>query len=70
MNKNRILGGVALALGATLLGLAYHSSNAPVDQLSNALVGRYSDQTMWYLFLGVAAAVGGGLFLFFGKRTP
>ena len=69
MHMNQILGVVALALGAVLLGFAYHSSNAPIDQLSNTLTGRYTDQTMWYLGLGVVAAVGGGLLAVFGKRT-
>jgi drug/metabolite transporter (DMT)-like permease len=69
MNMNQILGVAALALGAVLLGFAYHSSNAPIDQLSNTLTGRYTDQTMWYLGLGVVAAVGGGLLAVFGKRT-
>ena len=57
------------SLGAILLGVAYPSSNAPIDQLSNTLTGRYTDQTMWYLILGLAAAVGGGLLAIFGKRT-
>jgi drug/metabolite transporter (DMT)-like permease len=69
MNINQILGVVALALGAVLLGFAYHSSNAPIDQLSNTLTGRYTDQTMWYLGLGVVAAVGGGLLAIFSKRA-
>lgn len=69
MNINQILGVAALALGAVLLGFAYHSSNAPIDQLSNTLTGRFTDQTMWYLGLGVVAAVSGGLLAIFGKRS-
>jgi drug/metabolite transporter (DMT)-like permease len=69
MNMNQILGVAALALGAVFLGFAYHSSNAPIDQLSNTLTGRYTDQTMWYLGLGVVAAVGGGLLAIFSKRA-
>jgi hypothetical protein len=30
-----------------------------MDQVSNAITGRFTDQTMWYLILGIAAAVGG-----------
>jgi hypothetical protein len=49
------------------LGFAYHASNAPLDQLSNALTGRFTDQTMWYFVLGAAAALGGALLALFGK---
>jgi LPXTG-motif cell wall-anchored protein len=69
MNMNQIVGVVAVALGAVLLGFAYHSSNAPMDQISETLTGRYTDNTMWYLVVGVAAAVGGGLLTLFGKRS-
>jgi LPXTG-motif cell wall-anchored protein len=55
-------------IGLVLLGLAYHASNAPMDQVSNAITGRFTDQTMWYLILGIAAAVGGVLLVAFGRR--
>ena len=50
------------------MGFAYHASNAPLDQLSNTLTGRFTNQTMWYFILGAAAAVGGALVALFGKR--
>jgi LPXTG-motif cell wall-anchored protein len=68
MRITQILGAVALVIGLVLLGLAYHASNAPMDQVSNAITGRFTDQTMWYLILGIAAAVGGVLFVAFGRR--
>jgi LPXTG-motif cell wall-anchored protein len=40
-----------------------------MDQISEALTGRYTDHTMWYLILGIVAAVGGGLLALFGKRS-
>ena len=52
MRMTQILGGVALVIGLVLLGFAYHASNAPMDQVSNAITGRFTDQTMWYLILG------------------
>lgn len=64
----QILGAVALVIGVVLMGLAYHASNAPMDQVSNAITGRFTDQTMWYLILGIAAAVGGVLLVAFGRR--
>jgi len=68
MEINRILGVIVFAIGVVLLILAYNASNAPLEELSNTLTGRYSDRTMWYLVLGIAAAVGGGLLATFGSR--
>ena len=68
MRMIQILGAVALVIGVVLMGLAYHASNAPMDQVSNAITGRFTDQTMWYLILGIAAAVGGVLLVAFGRR--
>ena len=73
MNMNfspsRILGMAGLALGAILLALAWHASNAPIEQLSSALTGRYTDHTTWYVVLGAASAVTGGALLLAGKRA-
>jgi drug/metabolite transporter (DMT)-like permease len=69
MKPIQILGIVAFAVGAVLLGFAYHASNAPLDQLSNTLTGRFTDRTMWYFVLGAAAALGGALLVLFGKRV-
>ena len=68
MEMNRILGAIVFAIGVVLLILAYNATNAPLEELSNTLTGRYSDRTMWYLVLGIAAAVGGGLLATFGSR--
>ncbi len=68
MEMNRILGAVVFAIGVGLLGFAYNATNAPLEELSNTLTGRYSNETMWYFALGIAAAVGGGLLALFGSR--
>jgi LPXTG-motif cell wall-anchored protein len=68
MRMAQILGALALVIGLVLMGLAYHASNAPMDQVSNAITGRFTSQTMWYLILGIAAAVGGVLLVAFGRR--
>jgi LPXTG-motif cell wall-anchored protein len=39
-----------------------------MEQVSEAITGRYTNQTMWYLILGIAAAVGGVLLVAFGRR--
>jgi LPXTG-motif cell wall-anchored protein len=68
MSMTQILGAVALVIGLVLLGFAYQASNAPMEQVSEAITGRYTNQTMWYLILGIAAAVGGVLLVAFGRR--
>ena len=68
MKPIQMLGIVIFVVGAILLGFAYHASNAPLDQLSNTLTGRFTHETMWYLVFGAAAAVGGVLLFLFGKR--
>lgn len=68
MNMSRIIGFVALAIGVVLLGFAFHSTNAPMEELSNTLTGHYSNRTMWYFAVGIAAVVGGGLVAVFGRR--
>lgn len=68
MYMSRIIGLVVLAIGVVLLGFAFHSTNAPMEELSNTLTGRYSNRTMWYFAVGIAAVVGGGLLAVFGRR--
>lgn len=68
MSMSRIAGIVSLVIGVVLLIFAYQASNTAVEEISNTLTGRYTDQTMWYLILGIAAAVGGGALLIFGRR--
>ena len=66
MSKSTIGGIVALALGVVLLFFAWRASNAPVDQLSEALTGRYTENTMWYVLGGVAGIVAGVALLYRG----
>jgi hypothetical protein len=68
MTPVRIAGAVLLAVGLALLGFAWHASQAPLDQLTNTLTGRFSDQTMWYCVAGIAAVVGGVLMVLVGRR--
>ena len=67
MSMTQILGAVALVIGLVLLGFAYQASNAPMEQVSDALTERYTNQTMGYLIVGIAAAVGGVLLVVFGR---
>ena len=68
MQMNRIIGAVVLAVGVAILGFAFSATDAPMEQLSDTLTGRYSNETMWYFAVGIAAVVGGGLLAIFGSR--
>ncbi|KAA0920690.1 DUF3185 family protein [Aquicoccus porphyridii] len=63
MSQSRIIGLVVLAIGGVLLFFAWRASAAPVEQVSEALTGRYSGDTMWYLLAGVAGVVAGAAML-------
>lgn len=66
MTQTRITGFVALSVGAVFLYFAWRGSNAPVDQLSEVLTGRYTANTMWYLLGGLIGVVAGGALLYRG----
>jgi len=57
----QIIGAAVLAVGVVLLVFAYQASTTPVEQISDALTGRYTDNTMWYVVSGVASVVVGAL---------
>jgi len=63
MSQSGVLGAVALAIGAMLLFFAYRASNAPIEQISEALTGRYTGNTMWYLAGGIVGVVAGVVLL-------
>lgn len=68
MSPARILGIVLLVVGAGLLIFGLQAADSPVDQLSEALTGTPTEETMWYLIGGVAALVAGVLLTVFGAR--
>jgi choline-glycine betaine transporter len=68
MQPSQILGAVILVVGIVLLIFAIQASDAPAEQITEAVTGRYTQRTMWYWILGVAGIVGGGLLLVFGRR--
>ncbi len=68
MNGPRILGLVVLIVGIVLLGMAYNAAQSPGEQLFEGVMGRFTEQTMWLIILGVAGVVGGGALLVFGKK--
>jgi hypothetical protein len=66
MNNTKIIGIALLALGAILLYFGINATEAPMEEMGEALTGRYSDDTMMYLIGGGVAAVA-GLFLVLKK---
>jgi drug/metabolite transporter (DMT)-like permease len=69
MTPRRILGVTLFSVGCLLLAAGYHASGAPMEQLSNSLTGRYTDQTIWFLIAGIASAIGGALLVMRVGRT-
>ncbi|NIY77779.1 DUF3185 family protein [Thalassospira sp. HF15] len=68
MSFGRILGVVALVVGIGLLVTGFNASESAVDQLSETFLGRYTDETVWYLIGGIAASLGGLLLLVTGGK--
>ena len=61
MTPLRVLGIVIAVIGAVLLYFGLNSSHSLVDRASETLSGRYTDQTMTYIVIGIVALVGGAL---------
>ena len=67
MNKMKTVGLVLLVLGAILLYFGYNAATAPMEEIGEALTGRYSDETMMYLIAGGVSGVLGLLMLIRGR---
>jgi hypothetical protein len=67
MKNNVIIALVLLAVGSILLFFAFQSSQSLGDQVSEAVTGRFTDSTMWFLILGGASTVAGVGLLLFGR---
>jgi hypothetical protein len=64
MSQNRIIAIVLLVIGAIALYFGFNATGAPTEEISEALTGQYSDQTMFYLIGGGIAVVAGIAMLF------
>jgi hypothetical protein len=64
MKQNKIIGIILLVIGAIALYFGLNATNAPMEEVSEAFTGRYSDQTMLYLIGGAVAGVAGLVMLF------
>ncbi|KAA3644427.1 MAG: DUF3185 family protein [Proteobacteria bacterium] len=59
MSTNKIIGLVLLVVGAVLVYFGFNAANAPLEEVSEAVTGRYSNETMYYLIGGAVAVVVG-----------
>jgi len=64
MKQSKLIGVVLLAAGAVALYFGFNATNAPMEEVTEALTGQYSDQTMIYLVGGAVAGVAGLVMLF------
>lgn len=69
MPSNKILAFALLVVGFILLFFAYQSSQSLGDQVTEAVTGRFTDSTIWYLTLGAASAAAGAGLLLFGRSA-
>lgn len=68
MAPARILGIVLLVIGIALLFFGMQQAESPADQIAETFTGSPTQETMWYLIGGAAAAIAGLLLTVFGKR--
>ena len=67
MANMRLLGIVLLVVGAILLYFGWQSSQSLGDQLTEAVTGRFTDETMWFVISGAVSAVVGAYLAVVGK---
>lgn len=67
MPSKQLLGLILLVVGAILLYFGWQSTQSVGDQLTEAMTGRFTDETMW-LLIGGAIALIAGAFYTFGRR--
>lgn len=67
MGNQKLIGVVLLVVGILLLFFGWQASESLGDQITQTFTGRFTDETMWYLIGGAAAAVA-GVFLLFARR--
>jgi drug/metabolite transporter (DMT)-like permease len=68
MSGIRVLGIVLAVIGAVILVFGLNASHSLVDQASQTFIGRYTQGTMAYIVVGLAALVGGALMALVGRR--
>lgn len=67
MKDTKLLGLICLVVGVILLFFGWQSSESVGDQVTEALTGRFTEQTMMYI-IGGAVALVAGLYLMLRGR--
>ncbi len=67
MGTNKLIGLVLLVVGLILLYFGWQASQSVGDQVAEAFTGQFTDETLWFLIGGAAAAVAGAYMAFFRK---
>jgi Na+/phosphate symporter len=68
MSTKRIVGIGLLVIGLGLLFFGLQATDTLTEELHETVTGRYTDETIWYLIGGAAAAVVGLLLTLFGGK--
>ena len=59
MKQNKMIGIVLLVVGVIALYFGFNATNAPMEEMTEAFTGQYSDNTMMYLIGGAVAGIAG-----------
>lgn len=68
MSPQRIAGVILLVVGVALLIIGLNSSESVSDQVSEAITGRFTQATIWYIVGGIASSVLGLILVLVGVR--
>lgn len=63
----QLVGVVLLVVGVILLFFGWQATGSMGEQMHETFMGRYTDQTMWYLIGGAASGVAGLFLLLTGR---
>ncbi len=59
MSQNKMIGIVLLVVGVIALYFGFNATNAPMEEMTEAFTGQYSDRTMVFLIGGAVAGIAG-----------
>lgn len=59
MKQNKMIGIILLVVGVIALYFGFNATNAPMEEMTEAFTGQYSDNTMMYLIGGAVAGIAG-----------
>jgi len=70
VTRVRVLGMAVAAAGGAFLAVALNASDAPVERVSEALTGSYTNHTLWVIVGGLGAIIAGLCMALPPKRPP